>query len=615
MSSKPVSYLYRFGPFCLDTKKGLLIREANDEIVRLSEKEFKILLLLVENPQHLFSAQELLDKVWPEDTVIEENNVAQKISSLRKHLGETAGQNKYIQTLDKAYRFVARLERLEEEPPIKDEPTVQETRAQEEQGHPPTTERVVENKFAIQEADEESPAAESYTGALDEGMNTFEGWLRGHGIVIALIITSCALLTIGVSIKGLLTDWIWTNLFASMAHLGILLIALLYPLYGPKGFKESGDRLSEDIRKSTGYDNPQDWDEASEIAEKSLERYKLYWRGILFTWFLLYTCLTITSLPDLDLNCQANTMRFCVGGLSDPTTLAVKLQDSRNPLSTYLRGQFPVETQRQLEAYDGSAPPPKQLQHALVSELNQRLNDCCLYDDKRFEEVSLPKETHSLIASKLTDDARIRLNRSLLQAAYPEIRQDQFIQRLGLTLSILNTLFNNCSSLMIFLCFNILNKPIVIKKGKRNISDTSLSIGAAFVLIVTLVETLLVISQISLEKKYLILQWGGWSSGIAGGIAMALYVGRLQSKFLGPRAWLLFALYSYTAIQPLFVLLEERPVAAVILIDFALILKCLLFLYMMWLFQSGRLLFYFVRVRRAYREVKMEWQIFRRITE
>ncbi|HEY0546405.1 MAG TPA: hypothetical protein VGC91_13590 [Pyrinomonadaceae bacterium] len=49
--------------------------------------------------------------------------------------------------------------------------------------------------------------------------------------------------------------------------------------------------------------------------------------------------------------------------------------------------------------------------------------------------------------------------------------------------------------------------------------------------------------------------------------------------------------------------------------DVALILKCLLFLYVAWLFQSGRLLFYLVLVRRTYQKVETEWRVFQGVLE
>ena len=109
----------------------------------------------------------------------------------------------------------------------------------------------------------------------------------------------------------------------------------------------------------------------------------------------------------------------------------------------------------------------------------------------------------------------------------------------------------------------------------------------------------------------------GWSyvSGFFGGVAMALYFGRLQSVFLGAPGWFVVLLFIYTLIQSLFFFLEEREEAAVVLIDFALLMKCLLFLYMIWLFESGRLLFYLVRVRRTYKGVIREFGIFRRVLD
>jgi DNA-binding winged helix-turn-helix (wHTH) protein len=183
-----------------------------------------------------------------------------------------------------------------------------------------------------------------------------------------------------------------------------------------------------------------------------------------------------------------------------------------------------------------------------------------------------------------------------------------------IALRIATTTFNNCNTLMIVLCFSILNEPVVNRSGKRKIKDASWTKGAAFVIVFLVIEVSLVAVPTPFQKAD-ILKVTSSVSGIAGGIAMALYFGRLQSKFLGPPPWLLITLYSYTAIQPLFMFLAAPEVWAVILLDVALILKCLLYLYMAWLFQSGRLLFYLVRVRRTYQKVEMEWQDFRKVLE
>jgi hypothetical protein len=48
---------------------------------------------------------------------------------------------------------------------------------------------------------------------------------------------------------------------------------------------------------------------------------------------------------------------FRVGELKEPASLIVKLRNAQDPLSHYLRDQFTPELKRQLEEYNGSAPP------------------------------------------------------------------------------------------------------------------------------------------------------------------------------------------------------------------------------------------------------------------
>ena len=55
---------------------------------------------------------ELMQAVWP-DSFVEEVNLAQNISALRKALGEAPGENRYIATIPgRGYRFVADVEAL-----------------------------------------------------------------------------------------------------------------------------------------------------------------------------------------------------------------------------------------------------------------------------------------------------------------------------------------------------------------------------------------------------------------------------------------------------------------------------------------------------------------------
>ena len=111
---------------------------------------------------------------------------------------------------------------------------------------------------------------------------------------------------------------------------------------------------------------------------------------------------------------------FSVDSLKDPAGLATKLRDAGDPLSQYLRGQLSQETQRQLEEYASASLPSQSLQDALVSELNLLLEGPLLFEQGRFAQVNLTAETRSLVAQQPQGEYVIRLNRLLLEEAYPD---------------------------------------------------------------------------------------------------------------------------------------------------------------------------------------------------
>ncbi|QQS45663.1 MAG: alpha/beta fold hydrolase [Acidobacteriota bacterium] len=107
-------YIYEFGPFRLDPDERVLTRE--DEILSLTPKAMDTLLVLIENNRHLVTRDELMSRVWP-DIFVEEGNLAQHISMLRKVLGETAEGGQYIETVPKrGYRFAVKVTRIRVEP-------------------------------------------------------------------------------------------------------------------------------------------------------------------------------------------------------------------------------------------------------------------------------------------------------------------------------------------------------------------------------------------------------------------------------------------------------------------------------------------------------------------
>lgn len=109
--SREISRLYEFGPFRVDTGERLLV--CGDEAISLTPKVFDTLVVLVENCGHVLGKEELMQQVWP-DSFVEENNLAQNISILRKVLSERAGESsKYIETVPKrGYRFIAQVREI-----------------------------------------------------------------------------------------------------------------------------------------------------------------------------------------------------------------------------------------------------------------------------------------------------------------------------------------------------------------------------------------------------------------------------------------------------------------------------------------------------------------------
>ncbi len=95
---------FSFASFRLDATERLLFD--GDSVVTLPPKVFDTLLMLIENAGRVLSKERMLNDIW-EGSFVEENNLAQNISILRRLLGENEGQ-KFIETVPKyGYRFVA----------------------------------------------------------------------------------------------------------------------------------------------------------------------------------------------------------------------------------------------------------------------------------------------------------------------------------------------------------------------------------------------------------------------------------------------------------------------------------------------------------------------------
>ena len=133
--SKVNRRLYEFGTFRLDVAERLLSRDG--ERVPLPEKAFDTLCILVRRGNRLVRKDELLNEVWP-DAIVEENNLDKNISLLRQVLGERDGKGKFIETVrGHGFRFVPEVRE------VGTEETYREPSG-EEPPSPPSTLRVSE---------------------------------------------------------------------------------------------------------------------------------------------------------------------------------------------------------------------------------------------------------------------------------------------------------------------------------------------------------------------------------------------------------------------------------------------------------------------------------------
>jgi len=110
----PPTQLYEFGAFRVDGNKRLLTRDGMP--VQLTPKVFDTLLHLVQHCGTAVGKDELMRAIWP-DTIVEENNLNQNISILRRVLGDCRTEHRYIATVPGyGYRFVAEVRLSRERP-------------------------------------------------------------------------------------------------------------------------------------------------------------------------------------------------------------------------------------------------------------------------------------------------------------------------------------------------------------------------------------------------------------------------------------------------------------------------------------------------------------------
>ena len=178
---------------------------------------------------------------------------------------------------------------------------------------------------------------------------------------------------------------------------------------------------------------------------------------------------------------------------------------------------------------------------------------------------------------------------------------------------------------MLVLCYLVLNRPTVIRVADRDVEGVSLRPGLLVILAVGILQGLL----IALLDRFGspgasadILFAFDLLSGVAGGIAMALCISRLDSRLLGTKGLLPIipiVLYFYVVIQPFYPLINRTfpnrfglsQHFDLWIIQLAFLLKAVMYIYVTDLFRSERFFFYMIHARQVYKNVETDWSNFK----
>src|SRR6476661_10981483 len=106
MGSK--SFVFRFADVEVREREFSLIKAG--EVLPVEPKAFRVLLILLRNPQKLITKEELLNAVWG-DAAVTENSLTRSIALLRHLLGDDPHQPRFIETVATVgYRFVCQVQ-------------------------------------------------------------------------------------------------------------------------------------------------------------------------------------------------------------------------------------------------------------------------------------------------------------------------------------------------------------------------------------------------------------------------------------------------------------------------------------------------------------------------
>ncbi|MGI8787372.1 MAG: winged helix-turn-helix domain-containing protein [Pyrinomonadaceae bacterium] len=103
-------HFYEFEAFRLDPQEKILT--TGGEAIALAPKVFDTLEVFICNAGRLIEKEELMQRIW-QDRFVEEGNLAFNVKELRKALGDSASEPRFIETVPRrGYRFIAEVKKI-----------------------------------------------------------------------------------------------------------------------------------------------------------------------------------------------------------------------------------------------------------------------------------------------------------------------------------------------------------------------------------------------------------------------------------------------------------------------------------------------------------------------
>jgi hypothetical protein len=198
----------------------------------------------------------------------------------------------------------------------------------------------------------------------------------------------------------------------------------------------------------------------------------------------------------------------------------------------------------------------------------------------------------------------------------------------NLVIRVVTTFLNNTNSLTLALCYIVLDRRTVSTTDRDATAipwKTGLMLVAGFT--ATELLSIAILTVFFREQTEYVLFVADLLSGFVAALTMALCLSRLHSRLLGPSSLLPVipvVLYLYVAIQPFYVIVSDsfstfaslnslkeyldsvKPV----IVQLAFLFKALMFIYVMELIRSRRLMFYMINAKRIYAYVEQQWDEF-----